>query len=343
MHVLPKPAEQGQPVEREATAETVVVTDHLTKRYGSRTVVDGLSFKVHRGEVYGFLGPNGAGKTTTLRMLVGLVRPTSGSATLLGQPAGAAAARVGSLIEGPGFYPYLSGRDNLRVLAKYAGVRTARVEIVLDTVDLQDRADDRYSKYSLGMKQRLGVAAALLKDPKLVLLDEPTNGLDPSGITDMRALLRRLAADGRTVVLSSHLLSEVQQVCDRIAVISRGRLVAESTVDDLLGLSRLVIAADPLTDAADIAAGLLGPDRVDVVDGSLHLQAEPEDTARINRALVQAGIDVTELRHVVRTLEEAFLEITGSDMSPDQPSERQSLGPSERKSGSVWRRKRVSR
>src|SRR4051812_25554736 len=167
-----------------------VVTEALTKRYGSRAAVDRLSLTVRRGEVFGFLGPNGAGKTTTLRMLTGLVRPTSGSAWVLGRRAGESVAGGGALIEGPGFYPYLSGRDNLRVLAGYAGAPPGRITEVLVTVDLLDRADDRYGAYSLGMKQRLGVAAALLKKPELVVLDEPTNGLDPAGITDMRALRR---------------------------------------------------------------------------------------------------------------------------------------------------------
>jgi ABC-2 type transport system ATP-binding protein len=301
--------------------DDVVVLDGLTKRYGARTVVDDLSLTVRRGEVYGFLGPNGAGKTTTLRALLGLIRPTSGSATVLDRPAGSSAVRVGALIEGPGFYPYLSGRDNLRVLARYAGAPSGRVDLVLGTVALTDRAGDRYSTYSLGMKQRLGVAAALLKDPELVILDEPTNGLDPAGITDMRTLLRRLSADGCTVVLSSHLLGEVEQVCDRVAVISAGRLVVESSVGDLLGLRRLVVEAEPLEVAAAVTAGLLGTERVSVEDGVLVVQAGPEDTARINRALVLADVDVTGLRQEVQTLEEVFLQMTGSELAAAPPSD----------------------
>ena len=299
--------------------DAAVVIDALTKRYGARPAVDNLSLQVRRGEVFGFLGPNGAGKTTTLRMLIGLVRPTSGTATVLGRAPGAAAAGVGALIEAPGFYPYLSGRANLRVLAKYAGTPAGRVEVVLQTVDLADRADDRYGTYSLGMKQRLGVAAALLKDPEVVVLDEPTNGLDPAGISDMRALLRRLADEGRTVVLSSHLLGEVEQVCDRVAVVSHGRLVVESTVGDLLGLGRLVVEAAPLADAAAVVTRLLGQERVSVVDGAVHAQAGPGDTARINRALVLADIDVTGLRQEARTLEEVFLQVTGSGPAAGDP------------------------
>ncbi len=290
--------------------EAVVTTDRLTKRYGQRTVVDGLSLRVRRGEVFGFLGPNGAGKTTTLRMLLGLVRPTSGSATVLGQPAGASVAQVGALVEGPGLYPYLSGRDNLRVLARYAGVGPDRIDAVLATVDLADRAGDRFSTYSLGMKQRLGIAAALLKDPSLVVLDEPTNGLDPAGISEVRTLLRRLAGEGRTVVLSSHLLGEVEQLCDRVAVVASGRLLVESTVEELRGLGRLVVDAHPVDTAVAVAGRLLGPDRVAVVDGALHLQAAPGETAAVTRALVLADVDVTGVRQEARTLEEVFLQLT---------------------------------
>jgi ABC-2 type transport system ATP-binding protein len=304
----PAPTVPATPV-----AEPVVVTDRLTKRYGKRTVVDALSLEVRRGEVFGFLGPNGAGKTTTLRMLLGLVRPTSGSATVLGRPAGTSVAEVGALVEGPGLYPFLSGRDNLRVLARYAGVGAGRIDAVLDTVELTDRAGDRFGTYSLGMKQRLGIAAALLKDPALVVLDEPTNGLDPAGISEVRGLLRRLAGEGRTVVLSSHLLGEVEHLCDRVAVVASGRLLVESTVEDLRGLGRLVVDARPLDTAAALAVRLLGPDRVAVVDGALHLQTSPGETAAVNRALVLADVDVTGLRQEARTLEEVFLQLTDGD------------------------------
>lgn len=190
----------------------VIEVQGLTKRYGGHTAVDAISLTVRSGEVYGFLGPNGAGKTTTLRMLLGLIAPSAGTVSVLGERPGTttALARTGSLIEGPAFYPYLSGRDNLRVLARYAGVPARRVHGVLAMVALDSRGGDRFSTYSLGMKQRLGVAAALLKDPELLILDEPTNGLDPAGMRDMRRLIQELGASGRTVVLSSHLMSEVQ-------------------------------------------------------------------------------------------------------------------------------------
>jgi len=302
--------------EHENEHEHLVQTRDLTKVYGGRiTAVNRVALSVRRGEVYGFLGPNGAGKTTTLRMLVGLVRPTAGSATVLGKPPGhpEALARTGVLIESPGFYPYLSGRDNLRVVARYAGVAGARVDDVLELVSLTDRAGDRYAGYSLGMKQRLGVAAALLKDPELLVLDEPTNGLDPAGMRDMRALIRELGSRGHTVLLSSHLLGEVQQVCDRVGVIARGELIAESTVAELRGEAGLLVAAEPLELARAAAEELLGAENVAVVDGTLRLRVDPAHAGKVSTALVQAGSTLTELRPLERTLEEAFLEMTGAE------------------------------
>jgi ABC-2 type transport system ATP-binding protein len=293
-----------------------VETDRLTKRYGKRgghlTAVDELSLTVRAGEVYGFLGPNGAGKTTTLRMLLGLVRPTSGTARVFGRSPGDPRhlTRVGALIEGPGFYPYLSGRDNLRVLARYSGTGEERIPAVLDLVDLADRAGDKFGTYSMGMKQRLGVAAALLKDPRLLILDEPTNGLDPAGMADMRTLVRRLGTAGTTIMFSSHLLGEVQQICDRVGVVAGGRLVAESTVAQLRGQASLRVVAEPLADAAAVARALVGPDRVRIGDGGLDLAVEPAKASWINGELVAAGIAVSELRARERTLEDVFLELT---------------------------------
>ncbi|SIR12160.1 ABC transporter ATP-binding protein [Micromonospora avicenniae] len=292
-----------------------VQTVGLTKRYGGLTAVQDLDLTVRTGEVYGFLGPNGAGKTTTLRMLLGLVRPTAGTVRLLGRPVGAGQlAEVGALIEGPAFYPYLSGRENLRVLARYAGAPAERVPLVLDLVDLAGRAGDRYAGYSLGMKQRLGVAAALLKDPRLLILDEPTNGLDPSGTADMRRLIRRLGAAGCTVLLlSSHLLGEVEQVCDRVGVVSQGRLVAEGSVADLRGTVGLRVLAEPLDGAAERARELVGADRVRVVDGALELAVEPDRAAWLNTELVRAGVAVRELRPRERDLEQVFFELIGKE------------------------------
>jgi ABC-type multidrug transport system ATPase subunit len=269
-----------------------VETVDLTKRYGPRAVVDHVGLQVRSGEVYGFLGPNGAGKTTTLRLLLGLVRASSGSARVLGAAPGAPAAlaRIGMLVEAPAFYPYLSGRDNLRVFARYASVPTAKVDEVLEAVDLTDRAKDRASSYSLGMKQRLGVAAALLKDPELLILDEPTSGLDPAGMAEMRTMLRRLGTGGRTVLWSSHLLGEVQQVCDRVGVINQGRLLRQATVGELLGHGSLRVAAEPLQDARTVAERLFGVRRVRVFDGTLDLDVDDDQALRVNRELVLAGV-----------------------------------------------------
>jgi ABC-2 type transport system ATP-binding protein len=291
----------------------LVKSTELTKRYGSHTVaVDRVSLTVRRGEVYGFLGPNGAGKTTTMRMLLGLIRPTSGAASVLGRRPGhpESLARVGALVESPAFYPYLSGRDNLRVIARYAGVPKERIDSALEQVELADRARDKFATYSLGMKQRLGVAAALLKDPELLILDEPTNGLDPAGMADMRDLIRSLGSGERTVLLSSHLLGEVEQICDRVGVISKGRLIAESTVEELRGGAALLVAARPLVRARERVEQLLGAERVEVLDGTLRLDADPATAGRINRELVSANVEVTELHPVERTLEEVFLEMT---------------------------------
>src|SRR4030088_2563119 len=217
---------------------TVVETSGLTKRYGNGVLaVDSVEMSVRRGEVYGFLGPHGAGKTTTLRMLVGLIRPTSGAATVAGHAPGdpAGLAKIGSLVEAPGFYPYLSGRENLRVIGDLVGVDNKRVDEMLDLIELGSRAGRKFGTYSTGMKQRLGVAAALLKDPELLILDEPTSGLDPQGMAEMRKLIKDIGQGERTVLISSHLLGGGQATCARVGVISNGKLVRESTVEDLLG------------------------------------------------------------------------------------------------------------
>jgi ABC-2 type transport system ATP-binding protein len=293
----------------------VVQTRGLTKRYDDAIVaVDDLDLRVRRGEVYGFLGPNGAGKTTTLRMLLGLVRPTSGQAVVLGAPPGVPSglARIGAMVEAPAFYPYLSGRDNLRVLVRYAGVPERRIDEVLDQVQLTARADDRFARYSLGMKQRLGVAAALLKDPELLILDEPTNGLDPAGMAEMREFIRSLGTGARTVVLSSHLMGEVEQVCDRVGVIRGGSLIAEGTVDELRGRASLRVRAEPLAGAARLVGELSGVEAVTAVDGRLDVTVDTAQAPAINRALVQGGIAVSELYVQKASLEDVFLELTAS-------------------------------
>jgi ABC-2 type transport system ATP-binding protein len=270
---------------------------------------------VRRGEVYGFLGPNGAGKTTTLRMALGLVRPTSGSVRVLGQPAGSPSvtARVGALIEGPGFYPSLSGRDNLRVLARYRGLPEAAADDALARVELADRGSDRFRSYSLGMKQRLGVAAALTGSPELIVLDEPTNGLDPAGMVEMRALIVDLARGGQTVVLSSHLLAEVQDICDRVGVIHRGRLLSESTVAELRGGSTLRVRGVPLDRALATALRVAGDDGARL-EGDRVVVAAGADAPTLVRALVADGVDVHEVTTTERTLEEVFFEMTAGEL-----------------------------
>jgi len=306
-------------MKEQVVTQHVIETRALTKRYGEAIVaVDALDLRVRRGEVYGFLGPNGAGKTTTLRMLLGLVRPTSGDAAVLGAAPGSPAglARIGAMVEAPGLYPYLSGRDNLRVLAGHAGAAPGRVDAVLAEVGLGGRAGDRAKTYSMGMKQRLGVAAALLKDPELLILDEPTNGLDPAGMAEMRAFIRSLAKGGRTVVLSSHLMGEVEQVCDRVGVIRDGALVAEGTVDQLRGRAKLRVRAEPLGAAALVAAGLPDVGGVATSGAMLELTADVAAAAGINRALVTAGIEVSEISERRASLEDVFLELTTNGGGP---------------------------
>ncbi len=293
---------------------TIVETHSLTKRYGSGVLaVDSVDMSVRRGEVYGFLGPNGAGKTTTLRMLLGLVRPTSGTASVAGHSPGSpdGLARIGSLIESPGFYPYLTGRENLRVVADLAGVNQKRVEEVLDLVELSSRAHRKFGTYSTGMKQRLGVASALLKDPELMILDEPTNGLDPQGMAEMRKLINDIGQGDRTVLLSSHLLGEVEQICDRVGVISNGKLVKQSTVQDLLGEEGVLVRAQPVEQAQQLLTKMFGPEVISRRDGAIHLKTGPEHSVEINRRLTDAGIGVSELRPFERSLEEVFFQLTG--------------------------------
>ena len=293
---------------------TIVETHSLSKRYGNGVLaVDSVDMSVRRGEVYGFLGPNGAGKTTTLRMLVGLIRPTSGTAAVAGHAPGdpAGLARTGSLIEAPGFYPYLSGRENLRVVADMASVDGRRVEEVLDVVELRSRASRKFGTYSTGMKQRLGVAAAMLKDPDLLILDEPTNGLDPQGMAEMRKLIKEIGQGDRTVLLSSHLLGEVEQICDRVGVISNGRLVKQSTVQDLIGEEGVLVRAQPIDQAQELLTKMFGIDAISRQDGAIHLKTKPENSVQVNRMLMAAGVDVSELRTFERSLEEVFFQLTG--------------------------------
>jgi ABC-2 type transport system ATP-binding protein len=300
----------------EASADSIVKTHGLTKHYGAIVAVDSLNLTVRRGEIYGFLGPNGAGKTTTLRMLLGLIRPTAGTSVVAGAAPGSPAslARIGAIVETPAFYPYMSGYDNLRLLALYCGVPVKRIGAALDQVELTPRARHKFSTYSMGMKQRLGIAAALIKEPELLILDEPTNGLDPQGMADVRNLIIELGKGDRTVLVSSHLLGEVEQMCTRIGVIQKGKFVAEGTIDELRGAATLTVRAEPAETVTRVLTGEVGAGNVRVLDdGSFSVKVDLKRSAELNRKLVHAGADVTELRASERSLEEVFIELTGTE------------------------------
>ena len=292
----------------------------LVKVYGELVAVDHVDLTVEKGDVFGYLGPNGAGKTTSLRMLLGLIRPTEGSISLFGRDPHVVGAKaldgVAGFVEGPTFYPYLTARRNLRLLAAYdhgdRRSKRSQIEELLELVELRDRGDDKVGGYSHGMRQRLGIAAALLRDPKLLLLDEPTTGLDPAGMRDMRDLVRRLASEGITVLLSSHLLGEVEELCNRVAIIRKGRIVYEGQLQDLLATAATgyrLRSPDP-----DRARALLlnqpGIREVVSVDGSLRFQADEDAVAALSIALGQARIGVTALVPETASLEELFLGMT---------------------------------
>jgi ABC-2 type transport system ATP-binding protein len=278
--------------------------------------VDRLDLSVYRGEVYGFLGPNGAGKTTTIRMLLGLIHPTSGNAKVMGAAPGTPGSliKVGAIVETPAFYPYMSGRDNLRLLATYCGAPMKRVDETLEVVELTPRARHKFSTYSMGMKQRLGIAAALLKEPDLLILDEPTNGLDPQGMADVRNLIIELGKGQRTVLISSHLLSEVELMCTRVGVIKKGKIVAEGTIDELRGAATLTVHGTPSDLAKTVLVRDVGAEKVtDLGDGAFSLKVDAQRTAEINQHLVQAGVAVSELHMDERSLEDIFMELTGTE------------------------------
>ncbi|MCU1427979.1 MAG: ATP-binding cassette protein [Actinomycetia bacterium] len=288
-------------------------------RRGSVRALDGLDLAGPEGGVFGFLGANGAGKTTTIRALVGHLRGTRGSIQMLGVEIPAAINnvidQVGALVETPSFFPNFTGRRNLELLARSRGFPRNRVSEVLDTVGLTERANSRVATYSLGMKQRLGVAAALLKDPALLILDEPANGLDPAGILEMRNLLRRLGHEGKTVFVSSHLLSEVQQICDRVAVVDRGRCISTGTVAELLqgGPSMYRVRVPGPDREQHLAASVLQQAGFSVYadpDGQMVVQVSVEEASRVTKTLADAAIYIEELTPIERTLEEAFLELT---------------------------------
>lgn len=293
-------------------------TTGLSKRYGQRLAVNSLNLEGRRGDVLGFLGPNGAGKTTTIRMMLGLIRPTSGAVKIMGMDVARLAARalphVGALVEQPALYPWLSGRENLRVVGDaLGGVTEQRIDETLDLVGLIERGHDRVKTYSLGMKQRLGLGFALLHDPDLLVLDEPTNGLDPAGIVEMRDLLRRLAAQDKLVFISSHALGEVQHMCTRVAVINGGELVAESSVEDLTRAhGAYAVDLERADEAlALIRAQLWGRDARMDGDRRLITPAPGNDSSALNTFLVRGGFAPQSVAPHTRDLEEVFLRMTG--------------------------------
>jgi ABC-2 type transport system ATP-binding protein len=295
----------------------------LVKRYGDLTAVDDVDLTVGPGEVYGYLGPNGAGKTTSLRMLLGLIRPDAGSAKLFGRDPLLEGARaldgVAGFVEAPRFYPYLSGRRNLELVAALdGGDAAARIDEALDTVELSGRAKDRVGGYSHGMRQRLGIAGALVRDPRLLLLDEPTTGLDPGGMRDMRRLVRRLADQGITVLLSSHLMGEVEELCDRVAIVRSGRVVYEGSLPELLASTagRFALRTTDDVRAAALAAGHHGVTDVRFADGGLTLSADDETVTALSIALGEAGVGIAALVPRTATLEELFFRMTEGDAAP---------------------------
>ena len=302
-----------------AASSHVIETNSLTKHYGSIVAVDGLSMSVPRGHVFGLLGPNGSGKTTTMSMLLGLVRPTSGGFSLFGSSAGLEESlhRVGAIIESPSFYPYLTGRQNLLY---FQGIseRGAPEDIdgLLDRVGLSGRGDHKFRTYSLGMKQRLGLAYSLLGDPELLFLDEPTNGMDPAGMAEVRDLIRNIGAGGKTVLLSSHLLHEVEQVCDSVAILSRGKLIAQGDVADLLSSQdQIRLQTTDNGRAVEILYALDWVEDVKIEDGEVVVDAPSERGPELSTVLGRSEVFVTNITTGQKSLESYFLEVTGDEGS----------------------------
>ena len=289
----------------------------LSKKYGDRMALSHANFEVPMGSICGFVGPNGSGKTTTIRMLLGLITPTTGSGHVLGESITQPEKylpRVGAMIEGPAFYPALTGKQNLVVLAKLGGFATEPIQKLLDLVDLGDRGDSKFKTYSLGMKQRLGIAAALLPNPKLLVLDEPTNGLDPAGIHEIRTLLRKLADSGTTVFVSSHLLSEIEMISDYLVMLRQGKVIFSGKTIDLLAAQKPIILAKPensndLNKLYEIANNL--GKKAEIKGDVVEVSGEIDFSGKLNKAAFEAGIILTSLTPVRPTLEDTFFEMTG--------------------------------
>ena len=296
---------------------TAISVSDLTKVYGERSALSHATFDVPLGKVCGFVGPNGSGKTTTIRMLLGLIQPTGGTGTVLGESISHPERylpKVGAMIEGPAFYPALSGAENLKVLASLGGFPLDRVALLLEKVGLGDRGGSKYKTYSLGMKQRLGIAAALLPNPKLLVLDEPTNGLDPSGIQEVRNLIKDLASDGTSVFVSSHLLSELEMISESLVMLREGKVLFAGRTKDLLSAQTATLVARPefpvdLNTLVEIATkhGHVAS----VADGAVHIIGNAEWGATFNRLAFNAGVTLSELSATQPTLEETFFEMTG--------------------------------
>jgi len=315
------PAEGGAPTTSPAgvpqgTDGPAIRTTGLTKTYGARNAVDGVSIAVPRGVIAGFVGPNGAGKTTTIRMLLGLIRPTSGTAEVLGvsttTPAGYLPG-VGALIEGPAFYPGLTARRNLEILATLGGIDRARVDPLLAQVGLQGREREAVKTYSLGMRQRLGIAAALLPQPTMLILDEPTNGLDPAGILEVRNLLRGLRDQGLTILVSSHLLAEVEQMADWLILLDKGKVVYQGRMEALLNgrTGTLIVGTESAAELGVVAAVARKHHyESEIVDGRLRVEAPAAFARDLNKGAMEAGVVLTELRTEQSSLEESFFSLT---------------------------------
>jgi len=295
---------------------TAIAVSQLTKKYGERTALSNATFEVPLGTICGFVGPNGSGKTTTIRMLLGLISPTSGSATVLGESISQPEKylpRVGAMIEGPAFYPALSGAENLRVLASLGGFPQDRVEPLLERVGLADRGGSKYKTYSLGMKQRLGIAAALLPNPDLLVLDEPTNGLDPSGIHEVRELMRDLASQGTTVFVSSHLLGELEMIAEYLVMLRDGNVIYTGSTAKLLSAQQPVLVVTPEYDVdlprvVEIARA--HGHQASIIEGQAHIISESQWGAELNRLAFEAGITLASLTAVRPSLEETFFTLT---------------------------------
>jgi ABC-type multidrug transport system ATPase subunit len=299
--------------------EVVLRLQNLTKQYGKRLAVDNLSLNIHRGDIFGFLGPNGAGKTTTIRMVFGLITPTAGNVEILGKDIAHHRAevlpRVGALIETPALYLYMSGLDNLKAVAStLGGVPAKRYDAILELVGLKGREKDRVRTYSLGMKQRLGLAIALLQDPELLILDEPANGLDPAGIVEMRDLMHRLASEGKTVLISSHLLTEVQQICSRVAIINFGKLITETTIEDLTqGHGEYEVRVERAQEALHLIQQQPWGRSARLGEEGTIITPVPQGRGRdLNLFLSQGGFVADTLAPATRDLEQVFLQLTNS-------------------------------